>query len=396
MERSPSEGIETELRCGGLSQASSGLEHEGMMLASAAAKRAPTAMERLEGRLDELRGAQAYRAYLRARERVLAMLDREHEGEDGVHRPSAYWLEELANFAYLFDASPLVIEQLRHHTFHLTGLRVYEYRSHRAKPKALLEQKLRALIELGGADLLVPESRALGGFGFEIDGALYNVDTLKFFEVLIGLERAALLTPFRAPDRRRVVWEIGAGWGGFAYQFKTLFPETTYVVTDLPQTLLFSATYLMACFPEARVVFYGEGPGGGLPADWEEADFVFVPHTRLDVVRPERLDLAINMVSFQEMTTAQVERYAAHAFEVGCPFLYSLNRDRSPYNPDLTSVREVLGEHFWLHEVEVLPVSYTKMLDLPRKRLKRPKALAAADAGLDYRHVVGWRRQASR
>jgi hypothetical protein len=365
-----------------------------MMLAGTAVKRAPSSRERLEAHIDALREAPAYRAYVRVRERVLEMMDREDEGGDGVHRPSAYWIEELANFAYMLDASPLVIEQLRHHTFHLTGLRVYDYRSHRDKPKAMLEQKLRALIEVGGADLLVPEARALGGFGFEIDGALYNVDTLKFFEVLIGLDRAALLTPFRAPEPRRLVWEIGAGWGGFARQFKTLFPKTTYVVTDLPQTLLFSATYLMTCFPEARVVFDGEGSGGGLPADWENADFVFVPHTRLDLVRPARLDLAINMVSFQEMTTAQVERYAAHAFEVGCPYFYSLNRDRSPYNPDLTNVREILSAHFWLHEVEVLPVSYTKMLDQPGKRLKRPKALAPAD--LDYRHVVGWRREERR
>lgn len=365
---------------------------------TAAAPRAvaPSAAARLEARLDELRGSHAYRAYLWARERVLAMLDRTPGDGAELHRPSAYWLEELANFDYLFDASPLVIEQLRHHTFHLTGLRVYDYRSHRDKPKALLEQKLRALVDIGGTELLVPESPALGGFGFEIDGALYNVDTLKFFEVLIGLERAALLAPFREAAERRVVWEIGAGWGGFARQFKTLFPATTYVVTDLPQTLLFSATYLMALFPDARAVFDGEGPSGGLPADWEDADFVFVPNTRLDVVRPRRLDLTINMVSFQEMTTAQVESYAAHAFALGCPFLYSLNRDRSPYNPDLTNVREILGELFWLHEVEILPVSYTKMLDHPGKRAKRPKALAAAaDSGLDYRHVVGWRRQAT-
>jgi hypothetical protein len=365
------------------------------MPASTFAAVAPTASERLEARLDELRGAHAYRAYLRARERVLAMLDREPGPEADVHRPSAYWREELENFTYMLDASPLVIEQLRHHAFHLTGLRVYDYRSNRDKPKALLAQKLGALIELAGTDLLVPEDRRLGGFGFEIDGALYNVDTLKFFEVLIALERAALLRPFRAPAERRIVWEIGAGWGGFAYQFKTLFPKTTYVVTDLPQTLLFSATYLMTCFPEARAVFDGEGPDGGLPADWAEADFVFVPNTRLDIVRPPRLDLTINMVSFQEMTTAQVESYAAHAFALGCPFLYSLNRDRSPYNPDLTSVREVLGALYWLHEVEILPVSYTKMLDSSGKRPKRPKVLAAAAGdGLDYRHVVGWRRQA--
>ena len=35
--------------------------------------------------------------------------------------PSSYWQEELANFEYMLDASPLIIEKLRHHTHHITG-----------------------------------------------------------------------------------------------------------------------------------------------------------------------------------------------------------------------------------------------------------------------------------
>ena len=108
------------------------------------------------------------------------------------------------------------------------------------------------------------------------------------------------------------------------------------------------------------------------------------------------LDVTVNMVSFQEMTDAQVRGYASTAATAGCPLLYSLNRDRSPYNPDLTNVREILSTHFRLHDVEVLPVSYTKMLDQPGKQLKRPKVLGSAGAELDYRHVVGWRRQGPR
>ena len=61
-----------------------------------------------------------------------------------------------------------------------------------------------------------------------------------------------MLDEIRAPGRK-LVWEIGAGWGGFAYQFKTLFPDVTYVIVDLPELFLFSATYLMTLFPEAKV-----------------------------------------------------------------------------------------------------------------------------------------------
>src|SRR5690606_25036470 len=123
------------------------------------------------------------------------------------------------------------------------------------------ERRLEALVSLaGGRDLLVPEAEALGGFGYSIGGQLYNVDTLKYFEVLVGMRRAGLLDPFAraaSPDgldaggrsagtttssgdaatgaARRLVWEIGGGWGGFAYQFKTLFPDVTYVIVDFAE-----------------------------------------------------------------------------------------------------------------------------------------------------------------
>ncbi len=75
--------------------------------------------------------------------------------------PSAYWEEELANFEYMLDASPLIIDKLRHHTHHITGLRVYDYRTDRDRPRERSIEKLRALLAHGKQELLVPESAAL-------------------------------------------------------------------------------------------------------------------------------------------------------------------------------------------------------------------------------------------
>ena len=70
---------------------------------------------------------------------------------------------------------------------------------------------------------------------------------------------------------------------------------------------------------------------------------------------------------------------AKAAYDLGCPMLYSLNRERSGYNTELSSVSEIIGKYYWLHEVKVMPVGYQKMLDDgPSER--------------DYRHLVGWRR----
>jgi len=351
------------------------------------------ARDELSSRVASLRDSRAFSNYQRVRDEVLQMLDTSSDAVEGA--PSAYWTHELQNFEYMLDASPLIVENLRHHTFHLTGIRTYEYRPHRAdEARRQLQAKLRMLVELEGDALLVPESPALGGFGHDIDGALYNTDTLKYFEVLIALERGAVLDEIRAPGRK-LVWEIGAGWGGFAYQFKRLFPDVTYVIVDLPELFLFSATYLMTLFPDATVRF---GNGSDESDDWEDADFVFVPARASNALHGIRPNLTLNMVSFQEMTTEQVDAYARLAWELECPFIYSLNRDRSRWNPELESVREVLARYYWVHEVPLLELPYTrfpelKQLALPQRAVRwMLSTLGRDDSQFDYRHVVGWRR----
>jgi len=266
----------------------------------------------------------------------------------------------------------------------LRGARPDEYRPGSDQARQRFESKLRMLTELEGDALLVPEAPALGGFGYEIHGALYNLDTLKFFEALVALERGAVLDEIRAPERR-LVWEIGAGWGGFAYQFKTLFPDVTYVIVDVPELFLFSATYLMTLFPEAKVNFHG----GGDEPDWDGVDFAFVSAYASDSLHSLQPDLTLSMDAFEEMRTEQVDGYARLAWELGCPFMYSFNR--------VDSVREVLGRYYWLHEVPLLKLPYTRMPELTTPSLRERavqwgRTALAPDSSLDYRHVVGWRR----
>ena len=56
----------------------------------------------------------------------------------------------------------------------MTGIRTYEYRSGADELRAGVADKIAALRELDKLDLHVSEPRELGGFGFEIDGGLYN------------------------------------------------------------------------------------------------------------------------------------------------------------------------------------------------------------------------------
>ena len=97
----------------------------------------------------------------------------------------------------------------------------------------------------------------------------------------------------------------------------------------------------------------------------------------------------MNLVSFQEMTTSQVERYTELAAATGCPTLYSLNRDRSVYNDEIESVSAILSRHYDLREVPVLGSGYLKAT-------KRDSAISVDEARRDqpcrrhgYRHLAG-------
>lgn len=328
----------------------------------------------------------AHAVYLRVRDEVVRLKEAA-SARSGATAPSQYWTEELEQIDYLLDASPLVIRKLRHHAVHLTGVRPYDYRDP-ADKQTYFERRLRALVELaGGTDLLVSDHEALGGFGFRIDGRLHNVDTLKFFEVLVGMRRAGILDAFRGATPRRLVWEIGGGWGGFAYQFKTLFPRTTYVIVDFAELFLFSATYLATLFPTAKIRFWQQD--GSTFDRWEETDFVFIPAQEADALHQVRSDLLVNLVSFQEMTARQVEAYIRLAASIGCPAIYSLNRDRSPHNEEIDRVSAILARRYDLREIPLLGSGYLKAT-------KRDSALTIDEAKrtgrLDpegYRHLTG-------
>jgi hypothetical protein len=232
--------------------------------------------------------------------------------------------------------------------------------------------------------MFVPESPALGGFGFDLPDGKANIDTLKFYEIFLGLERTGVLRKRFRPEQpdRRVVLEIGSGWGGFAYQWKALFPRTTYVCVDLPPTMLFSGVYLSTMFPEAKLLFYGEPGFDKKIRNIKAYDFVFLPHYYFPKLGGQPLDLAVNMVSFQEMTAAQVENYVRLLREFGCMRMYSMNRDRSEHNTQLGTVSEIINKYYNTKTIEVLDIPYNQL---------RPSSKGRKELGVhDYRHQFGW------
>jgi putative sugar O-methyltransferase len=331
--------------------------------------------ERLDARRRgrESFAADAYQRYRAVREWALRM----REAEDLRIEPVASEQHLESALAPLWDATVDMVAHLRHWTEPVSGVRRSDYQQGANNLAPRLKRRLRFLLRQAGQELFVPEADTLGGFGFRDQGTLYNADTLKFFNVLVALQDAAVLPDFRG-GARRLVWEIGGGWGGFAYQFKRLCPNTTYVITGSPATLLLSAVYLTSVFPDARCRFYGTMNDDELWAGWEDVDFVFAPEGAVPRLRPPRLDLTLDLATLSTLGAERVLRHVQRSFELGARFFYTL---RPAGSGDGSCVTRAIERFYWPHPVP------------PRRD---PKLMAASgdDDGYEppFAHVVGWKR----
>ncbi len=327
--------------------------------------------------VEQQRSSDLYKFYLDVRDKIMYMI------QNSNYKLSSYWAEEVIGFDYMFDATPIIVAKIREHCYHITGERSYNYRlhhQHKAKP---FLQRLEQLSALDNNDLFVPESEKMGGFGYKSSRGLINVDTLKFYEVLIGLDKAGFLDEFRLVNgSRKSVLEIGSGWGGFAYQFKTLFPNITYFLIDLPATMLFAAIYLKGMFTNSKIVLF-TGDNVEIFDNWQDYDFILISAYDFEKFKPSQLDMAINMVSFQEMTTEQVSNYVNHVADLKCDRLYSMNRERSPHNPELSLVSEIIEERYKTNLIDVLDTEYT-VLGSKVKNIQSKKKISSAT----YRHLA--------
>jgi hypothetical protein len=286
----------------------------------------------------------------------------------------------VGELAHLWAASPETIASLRQYCEPLGGARVGDYQHPDSDLSTRLRQAIVALRRWVGSDLFVPEPPTLGGFGYLVRRDLCNEDTLRAFRVLVALQDGAILGDVRRPSTRRLVWEIGGGWGGFAYQFKTVCPNVTYLITGLPEQLLASAVYLQAAFPEARCRFFEDGAADDLWRDWEQVDFVFAPEAALASLRPPRLDVTLDILTLRSMTPARICAHVQHAFDCGSRYFYSLLPGASA--GDLAArLLACIERLYWIH-----PVPARTEAD------SGSTVSAVAASEIDYAHAIGWRR----
>jgi hypothetical protein len=253
---------------------------------------------------------------------VLDLLER-RPGNDGR---SALWQPFLRRARYVFDLPPEHLLDLRQHTYHFTGDGYLPYVEGTAD--RWLERTWAKLTE--GVPVHARCHEPAGGIGCHLPDGLVSIDACRFQTAVNALRSTGSLS---GP-----VVEIGAGYGGLTRHLRRMTGSEVAYVVDLPETLFFAAIYLRLT-DDVPVTIH---TGGVLP----DSGYVLVPDFLADVLETVRAPLAVNVMSFQEMTRSQVLRYLdllALVCQGGT--LLSLNQDRHDQNRELDSLWTLLAEH---------------------------------------------------
>ncbi len=329
------------------------------------------------------------------KKRVLSMLS-ERQQDD---MPGKFWDDACERFRYLIDLPDEHFEKLRWHTFHVDGdmYNPYFYGHHRQR----LKEKFEVLVRDVPTRYRLSAPQVLGEFGYDFGGHIVNEGTLGAQHTVNVLLQDGLLPKLekKASREKLSILEIGAGYGGWAYHFKRLLPNSTYFIIDLPETLLLSAAYLSLSWPHKRVYVYEKD---SFPIDFGDYDYVLLPNFARVLERlNESFDLVMNIDSFQEMNATQVSFYASfvasHLKKDGT--LYSWNKDRQLKNAADLNVTKALAAHFRLAEVAYAPTpkfSVKKLLNVSlgtvlaklNKRLRKSAAPTEADAGGSHEYLA--------
>ena len=335
------------------------------------------------------------RARIRAiKSRVIAMLEERRALDDASSTvsPSKFWSDVCSHFDYMLGLPEEYFVKLRLHTYHLTG---DIYQTYLFGDAQYFRSTNKVDVLADGVPSTYVLNEPEGGIGFRYDDGRYlSSDILRFQRVVNTLYRYGILPQLSTLSGRRArILEIGAGYGGLAHHISNICKNTTYVVVDLPETLLFASSYLSLLNPHKRVYLYAREDFDELmkPGATESYDFVLIPNYRLNSLSRIGFDLVINVDSLQEMRTSQAETYLEFICRTCTGEFYSWNKDRNPHNPDLSDLSDLLRRRFDVREIPEPNVGTPVPKLLSKARLRRIVKRIAILTGLLDRTVLGSR-----
>ena len=129
-----------------------------------------------------------------------------------------------------------------------------------------------------------------------------------------------------------IVGDLGAGWGRIGHMLVQINPRITYLIFDIPESLLVSSSYLPRLLPDASVCSYMEA-GAIEKFDKEilaSRSLWFLGAQQLARCETGAIDVFVNVASFQEMEARQVNSYLRlfdEKLSAGFVYLRNIKKD---------------------------------------------------------------------
>jgi putative sugar O-methyltransferase len=188
----------------------------------------------------------------------------------------------------------------------------------------------------------------LGEIGWRIEDVIVNYDTHAYQERLNLLYAAGVLEHLEQLGRPPRILEIGGGYGALAYALRQIFPAGTYVICDLPESLLFSGLYLLATLEEPRLIDTPDAPVAptlAAPGSVLVPNYLFHRLVEADC----GFDLVINTLSLSEMSEHQIDVYCRGIAKLIGPAGLFFEQNKDDRWRGLRFAMQHVREHFAQH-----------------------------------------------
>ena len=281
----------------------------------------------------------------------------ENLAQDSTKAPPI-WLSITPIFKYLFNLSAEDFINIRYHTGVITGDVPHNYWGYYPPldpEKFADELGYKLYTKELPAKYWLSEPVFKGyhkPIGVEYKGKIINKNLCRYQCCVSNLYFMDLLQDILEGNNRKICLEIGAGYGGLSYALGSILSEdTTYIIIDLPEMLMFSGSFLMLNCPKQNIYLYEKETFTPefVKKEIYRYDYVLIPNYALgQLSNIEKIYLMINMQSFQEMTEKQIRNYLELGSSKLVSCIYSDNSDCMPLNDALkhTSVSKLLNEYF--------------------------------------------------
>jgi putative sugar O-methyltransferase len=157
-------------------------------------------------------------------------------------------------------------------------------------------------------------------YGSMIDGVFVRTgaDYLHYYATVI----ARLIRK----SERRIVVELGGGYGGMAYYLCRDNQNFTYVDFDLPENMALTAYYLLNALPKHKVLLFGEAEL--TPQIVNEYDIIIMPSFEIMKLQDKSVDVIFNSYSLAEMSAETITTYIHEFMRVNKGYILHVNHNK--------------------------------------------------------------------